>query len=345
VFAQGGVYFGQEVNDSFGPVTISRVEGNDGSLWLDWTTPQAKPVLTPGLAYLMNHTLGDETARWPSFGQPNVTEIGRPASLKLGQTEDGLDTWAIGYSPSRVITVWTGARAPSTLPGEQRRMSARAPAILWSALMQVASQNLPRDGWAAPADVSVINVCDPSGMLPTSDCPNLVSEVFLSGNEPVQPDNTYRRYAVNRETGLLATVFTLPQLVEERVYLVVPPEARSWAESTGLEIPPATYDVIQPPQINPDVIIMSPELFTEVDGVVNIMGTAAGEGFVSYRVLVGQGLNPQEWIQVAEGNEPVTSNVLAEWDTSGLSGLYAVQLQVVRSDQRVDTAIIQVTVK
>jgi hypothetical protein len=56
-------------------------------------------------------------------------------------------------------------------------------------------------------------------------------------------------------------------------------------------------------------------------------------------------LNPQEWFQVAERNEPVTNDVLAEWNTSGLSGLYAVQLQVVRSDQRVDTAIIQVTVK
>ena len=211
--------------------------------------------------------------------------------------------------------------------------------------MQIASQNLPRDGWGAPAGVSVINVCDPSGMLPTSDCPNLVSEVFLNGNEPIQPDNMYRRYAVNRETGLLATVFTLPQLVEEQVYLVVPPEARSWAESTGLEIPPATYDVIQPPQTNPDVIIVSPELFTEVNGVVDILGTAAGEGFVSYRVVVGQGLNPQAWIQVAEGNEPVTSNALAKWDTTGLNGLYAVQLQVVRDDQRVDTAIIQVTVK
>jgi hypothetical protein len=204
---------------------------------------------------------------------------------------------------------------------------------------------LPRDGWAAPAEVSAINVCDPSGMLPTADCPNLVSEVFLNGNEPIQPDNMYRKYAVNRETGLLATVFTLPQLVEERVYLVVPPEARSWAESTGLEIPPATYDVIQPPQSNPDVTITAPELFTEVDGNVRITGTAAGEGFVSYRVLVGQGLNPQEWIQVTEGSQPVTEGLLAEWNTTGLSGLYAVQLQVVRSDQRVDTAIIQVTVK
>jgi len=211
--------------------------------------------------------------------------------------------------------------------------------------MQIASQDLPAEGWPVPADVSVINVCDPSGMLPTPDCPNLVSEVFLNGNEPLQSDNMFRKYAVNRETGYLATVFTLPQLIEQRVYFVVPSEARSWAESAGLEIPPATYDVIQSPQVNPDVNITLPKLFTEVSGEVPITGTAAGEDFVSYRVLVGEGLNPQEWIQVAAGTEPVNNGLLAEWDTSNLSGLYAVQLQVVRTDQRVDTAVIQVTVK
>ena len=56
-------------------------------------------------------------------------------------------------------------------------------------------------------------------------------------------------------------------------------------------------------------------------------------------------MNPQEWIQVAEGTDPVKNGLLAEWNTGDLSGLYAVQLQVVRSDQRVDTAVIQVTVK
>jgi hypothetical protein len=231
--------------------------------------------------------------------------------------------------------VWTGAR-------ERTDLSPRVPAVLWNALMQTASQNLPPEGWSLPADVSVINVCDPSGMLPTADCPNLVSEVFLNGNEPIQADSMYRRYAVNRETGLLATVFTLPQLIEERVYLVVPPDARSWADGAGLEVPPANYDVIQSLPLDENVNITSPELFSEVTSHVQIEGTAAGDGFVSYRVLVGQGLNPQEWLQVAERNEP---DVLAEWNTSGLSGLYAVQLQVVRSDQRVDTAIIQVTVK
>jgi hypothetical protein len=211
--------------------------------------------------------------------------------------------------------------------------------------MQIASQNSPPEGWTVPADVSVMNVCDPSGMLPTANCPNLVSEVFLNGNEPIQADNMYRKYAVNRETGLLATVFTLPQLIEERVYFVVPGDARSWAEGAGLEIPPTNYDVIQSPQVDQNVNITSPGLFSEVSGNVQIKGTAAGEGFASYRVLIGRGLNPQEWIQVAEGNQPVINNLLATWNTSGLSGLYAMQLQVVKTDQKVDTAIIQVTVK
>jgi membrane peptidoglycan carboxypeptidase len=338
VFAQQGVYFGHEVNEAFGPVAILKVEGNDGSVWLDWVTPQARPVVTPGLAYLVNHSLSDESARLGALRSSGVLDVGRPAGVKLGQTDNALDTWAIGYSPARVIAVWTGARSESAL-------STRVPAVLWNALMQIASQGLPRDGWPVPADVSVINVCDPSGMLPTADCPNLVSEVFLNGNEPIQPDNMFRRYSINRETGFLATVFTLPQLIEDRVYLVVPSDARSWADSAGLEIPPTTYDVIQSPQINPDVNITSPELFAEVTGEVQITGTAAGENFVSYRVLTGQGLNPQEWIQVVGGNEPVTNALLAEWDTSDLSGLYAIQLQVVRSDQRVDSAVIQVTVK
>ena len=340
VLAEQGVYFGQELQDpdSFKPVSVLRVEGNDGSLWLDWSTPQAKPVVTPGLAYLMNHVLSDDSARVDALRNSNVLNVGMPAAVKLGQTDDALDTWTIGYSPARVVAAWTGTHQKSDL-------SPRVPAVLWNALIQVASENVPPDGWAIPPDISVINVCDPSGMLPTANCPNLVSEVFLNGNEPVQTDNMYRKVAVNRETGLLATVFTLPQLIEERVYFVVPSDARAWAEGAGLEIPPASYDVIQSPRFDENVNITSPDLFSEVSGEIQIKGTAAGNDFVSYRILVGQGLNPREWIQVAEGNQPVTDGLLAAWNTKGLSGLYAVQLQVVRSDQKVDTAIIQVTVK
>jgi len=70
-----------------------------------------------------------------------------------------------------------------------------------------------------------MDVCNPSGLLPTADCPSIASEIFINGSEPVSYDNLHQSYQVNRETGQLATVFTPLELIEEQTYLVVPPEA------------------------------------------------------------------------------------------------------------------------
>jgi hypothetical protein len=211
--------------------------------------------------------------------------------------------------------------------------------------MQTASRDLPPDGWAAPAGITPIEVCDPSGLLPTEACPTVVREVFADGSEPTQPDNLYRVYEINRETGFLATVFTPPQLVEQRVYMAFPPEARDWAEANGFSTPPDSYDAIQPIASNPDVYISTPSMFADVGGEIEITGTATGENLDYFRVLVGQGLNPQNWMQLGQDSKSlVLDGTLANWDTSELNGLYAVQLQAIRADQRVDTAVIQVTV-
>ena len=59
-------------------------------------------------------------------------------------------------------------------------------------------------------------------------------------------------------------------------------------------------------------------MFAEVSDVVKIIGTASGENFAYYRVQVGKGLNPQEWIQLGgDVITPVENGVLAEWDTKG----------------------------
>jgi membrane peptidoglycan carboxypeptidase len=342
VFGKQGVYFGQHIGEDFLPVTVLRVESVDHSLLLDWSLPQAQPIVTPAMAYLMNHVLSDETSRSSSLLESsNVFEIGRPAGVKLGQTFDGEDAWVVGYTPSYVVVTWTGVHT------ETQAVTPRFPAVLWNALIQLASGNTPADGWIIPQGVSTINVCDPSGMLPTSECPNLVSEVFLSGSEPTQADNLFREFSVNRETGLLATVFTPPELIETRVYMLVPENAREWALSNSLDIPPTSYDAIQAPPVNPTANITSPQLFADInDDVLKIIGTASGTDFAYYRVQIGKGLNPQEWIQLGnDSNTAIESGVLAEWDTEGLEGLYAVQLQVIRTDQRVDTAVIQVTIK
>jgi membrane peptidoglycan carboxypeptidase len=334
-FAAQGVRYGQP-----GPSTVLRVEGLDHSVWLDLSFPQAQPVVTPALAYMMNNTLSDEAARWPSLGHPNNLEIGRPIGAKIGQTPAGMDSWTIGYTPSMLVAVWTGTHAPGSA-----RLEIQTSTGLWNALMQAASQSLPPDGWSIPPGVTAMDVCDPSGMLPTRDCPSTVNEIFLSGNEPAQSDTLFRMYEVNRETGFLATVFTPPQLIEDKVFMIVPPEALAWAKSANIPQAPTAYDAIQASQVNPDVKITAPAMFADLSGQIQFKGTASGADFDHYRILVGKGLNPQEWIQVgSDSTTPIVNGILATWDTSSLNGLYAVQLQVIRKDQQVDSAVTQVTV-
>lgn len=338
--AANGVKYGNAAGGDLAPVTVLRVETADHATWLDATVPAAQPVVTPQLAYLLNNIMSDEPARWPSLGHPNSFEIGRPVGAKVGQTVAGKEAWAVGYTPYRVVTVWTGTRTET-----DTRLSPRLPAGLWYALMQTASRGLPPDGWNLPAGITLMEVCDPSGLLPTVDCPTIVREVFANGGEPTQPDNLYRVYKINRETGFLATVFTPPQLVEERVYLAFPPTARDWAEANGFSTPPDSYDAIQPVNANKDVYVTIPSMFADVRGEVEIIGAAGGEDLDYFRVLVGQGLNPPNWVQLGDDSDNlVVDDRLAIWDTSGLNGLYAVQLQAVRTDQRVDTAVVQVTV-
>ncbi len=329
------------------PVTIQSIRTKDENVVFDcgdhpvncrW---QTRPVVSSQLAYLVTDMLSDEAARWPSLGHPNSLEIGRPAGALLSRSGEA-GAWAVGYTPQLVTSVWVSAQTEANTPIDLSSTSA----ALWHAVMQHASQDQPSTGWTAPQGIVTIPVCDPSGMLPTPECPTVVNEVFATGNEPLYPDTLYKSFSVNRETGKLATVFTPPESVEEKVFLVVPPGAETWAQQTGLPRPPSDYDVIvASPPASPDLQITSPVLFAAVKQKVSLRGTAAGENFQYYRLQAGQGLNPQKWIQIGQDQHTsVKDGFLGEWDTTGLSGLYALQLQVIYKDQRMETVTVQVTV-
>ncbi len=320
------------------PATLLRVEDANGSVILDRSTPQTRPIISAQLAYLMTHILSDEAARWPSLGHPNPLEIGRPVAAKMGRTTSGADHWTVGYTPQRVVGVWLGKdAAPGEIPASSQARLQAATAGLWHALFQFASRDLPYQPWPVPDGLSNLKVCDPSGMLPTDACPNVVDEVFLAGNEPIQFDHLYRDIPINRQTVRLATVYTPSDLVDDRPYFIAPPEAAAWAQAAGFVTPPDVYDTI-PLELPtwPDAQISSPAMLNIERGQVAITGTARGEDFAFYRLQIGAGLNPQQWYQLGQDSQqPVVSGKLGEWDTRQLNGLYALQLLVVDQDQNV----------
>jgi membrane peptidoglycan carboxypeptidase len=341
VFANRGTLAGQALSgEALHPVAVLKVIGVDGAVWADWTTPAVQAVVSPQLAYLMNNVLSDDAARWPTLGQSNPLTIDRPAAAKASRALDLSAAWTVGYTPQRVVIAWTGETEPAS-----GTVSPLLAADLWHAIVKYAVSDLPSENWDVPSGVSTVSVCEPSGLLPTAACPNIVNEIFLSGNEPMQTDTLYQNFEIDRETGLLATVFTPPELVEAHAYMVVPPEAQTWAEAAGILVPPTEYDAVRTPPFQPDAHITSPLLFAQVSGTVEIRGTASGADFASYQLEFGQGLNPQAWTQIGDNNTlPVNEDVLGSWDTSGLSGLYALRLLVVRSDRRVEQAVVVVMV-
>jgi membrane peptidoglycan carboxypeptidase len=343
VLANEGRWVGEDRGESaIEPISILRIENTEGEQ-LSAASSQSRALVSAPLAYLMNDVLSDETARREAYGVTDALDIGRPAAVVLDAQAEGLDFWSLGYTRERVVGTWLGARSAEP-PVGINALNGAAP--VWHALLQYATRELPAQDWSMPAGVSEIQVCDPSGLLPTQYCPRIVREVFISGTEPANYDSLYQPVRVNRETEKLATLFTPIDLVEERVYLVPPPAASAWAEAAGIEKPPTEYDTVLAGESGSSVVNISrPEMFDYVRGKVALRGAANPKDFEYYRLQYGQGLNPTRWVQIGtDSHMAVASGALGEWDTAGLEGLYSVQLVVVYGEGQVSTDAVQVTV-
>jgi membrane peptidoglycan carboxypeptidase len=356
VFASGGILAGvsqasnsnDNGNSPIDPQVLLKVVDASGEEWLDCSgqitecRSTNRPVISPQLAYLVTNILSDETARWPSLGHPNPLEIGRPVGAKIGSTITREDTWTVGYTPDLVTAVWIGVEEPAQEAG----VSPAWAAGLWHSIIQYATRDLPVEDFTPPPGITELQVCDPSGLLPTDECPHIVNEVFTDGNEPTQTDTLFQSFLINRETGRLATIFTTPALIDEEVYMVVPPEAEAWAREANIPSIPEAYDVLdETVSSSNDARITSPSMFSTMSGSVPIIGRATGEGFDFYRLQIGSGLNPLTWLQIGEDvHKPIHNGQLGVWQTDGLSGLYVLQLIVTHEDDTVESSTIQVTI-
>jgi len=355
VLANLGVAAGQPVPEverrpghrTLDPVSILRIEDKDGSPIYEYKEPTTEQIVDPALAYMMVDIMSDNVARTPAFGSNSDLKKDfedRPIAAKTGTTNNFRDNWTVGFTPQLVTTVWVGNNDNEPMK-DVTGLSGAAP--IWHDVMLYYLRDKPVEEWQRPRGLEVAQVDALSGLLPTENTQRRVNELFLEGTVPEADDSVHQVFRVNRENGKLATVYTPPELVEERVYEIYPPVAADWARENGIPQPPTEYDDSIGPAVNlGPVAIISPRPYEYIQGEVIVTGNARADGFQLYRLEVGRGLNPVEWRQIGgdHGNQ-VEGGPMELWNTTAEEeGLYTLQLTVVKGDQGLERKAVQVTI-
>ena len=126
VFANNGLYY-----DTSPILRITDL--GDRPVWEH--RPRGKPVLIPEVAFMITDILADERTRQAIFG--TLLNVGVPAAVKTGTTNDFRDSWAVGYTPDLVVGVWVG----NTDNSEMRRVpGSQGGGVIWRNFMQVATR-------------------------------------------------------------------------------------------------------------------------------------------------------------------------------------------------------------
>lgn len=325
------------------PVAILKVVDANAKTIYEFKPPDKQQIVTPQLSYLMSDILSDNVARTPAFGTNSVLKLSRPAAVKTGTTSDWRDNWTIGYTPDYAVGVWVG-NADNSEMEHISGVSGAGP--IWHDVMEKIHQTLPVRPFVEPPGMVRVEVCATSGLLPTPYCPERVKELFIAGTEPKTFDNIWQVFRIYRPNGKLATVYTPPEQVEEKVFPIYPEEARDWVRENNIPQPPTEYDTtFRSPSQAGDVAIISPASYSTVRGLVTIVGNARIDNLDTYRLAFGKGLDPTQWTQIGgDHREHVDGGTLEQWDVSALDGLYTLQLTVVEKGGRPRQAAIQVIV-
>jgi len=171
VFANGGTY----VKPNF----VSLVRSETGKTIYTNKTEE-HPVLDPRVAYLMTNLM-EEVMRSGTAAGVRARGFTVPAAGKTGTSHDG---WFAGYTSELLCIVWVGFDDNRELDLE----GAHSALPIWTEFMKGALEYREYHNarpFEAPDGIVSVEIDPESGMQATPSCPKTISEVYISGTQPV----------------------------------------------------------------------------------------------------------------------------------------------------------------
>jgi membrane peptidoglycan carboxypeptidase len=353
VFANGGVMAGKPVPTDMqrpgyrklDPVYVLKVEDKDGNVLEEYTSPATERVVDPAAQYMLNNVLSDASPRPVAFGATGqfLTLPDRPVAAKTGTTNLWVDAWTVGYTPQLAVGVWTGNSDNKPMKLSDGSITA---APIFQKVLAKGLEGKPVQGWEQPPGLDRARVCYPSGLLPTADCAQSTTDLFLRGKAPQLQDNVWQAFEINAQNGKRASACTPPELIKRELYQVFPSSADDYVREKGLPQPPTEIDgPCGGGELAGDVAIGAPVIGGRVTGLVPITGNARSGDFRAYKLDVASDAAPDQWLQIGpEHGEQISDGILENWDTTGFDGLYTLRLSVLENSGNVITYDVPVAV-
>jgi 1A family penicillin-binding protein len=170
---------------------ILKVEDANGKILEEWQ-PEEQSVLDENIAREINDILSDNSARAFMFGAVNNLILpNRPVAAKTGTTNEYHDAWTMGYTPSLVTGVWVGNSDNKAMAKGASAANAAGP--IWNEYMKKVLGDTPVENFKKP-------------------------EIPETGKPVLDGKLTGQAVKIDKITGLLATEFTPPELVEEKTF-------------------------------------------------------------------------------------------------------------------------------
>lgn len=258
---------------------ILKVEDSQGNVLEEWKNSDYQPeeVLPTQVARLTNSILTDNQARTFIFGANSPLYLGdRPVAAKTGTTNDWVDGWTMGFTPSLACGVWVGNNDNAQMKKQADGVVVAAP--IWHNFMVRALANSPIEYFTSPDPVNPGN-------------PVLIGDV---------PGKTMVK--IDKASGKLATELTPASYIIEKSYhdyhsilqyvdknnpngpVPINPSSdpqysrweeavRNWMTKNNIkaDLPPTEYDDVHTLANKPSVTITSPSEAAYVsDQLINV---------------------------------------------------------------------------
>jgi penicillin-binding protein 1A len=164
------------------PYAVERIEDRNGRV-LEMHSAVSREVIPAQTAYVVTNMLSsvlDSGTGWAA----RAWGFQHPAAGKTGTTNDYTDAWFVGFTPRIACGVWVGFDDRHTLGSKMTGARVALPA--WTEFMKAAHADLPKEPFPVPPGIVTRRICAASGELATTNCPDVIEEVFIEGTEPLR---------------------------------------------------------------------------------------------------------------------------------------------------------------